>query len=83
MDHATVSGTAAGRAAAGADEPYAHTPYFYSAVFGVRWEAVGTLDPQLETVDVDLAAEGADDARGGVPRRRPPCRRAAVERARR
>lgn len=54
VDNANEMGAAAGRAMAGADEPYAHTPYFYSAVFGVRWEAVGTLDPELETVAVEV-----------------------------
>ena len=44
-------GRQAGRNLAGADEPYAHTPYYYSAVFGTRYEAVGTLDSSLETVE--------------------------------
>lgn len=54
VDNAVEMGTAAGRSIAGADEPYTHTPYFYSVVFGTRWEAVGTLDPSLDTLEVDL-----------------------------
>jgi 3-phenylpropionate/trans-cinnamate dioxygenase ferredoxin reductase subunit len=57
VDHARASGGAAGRAMAGVDAPYEHTPYFYSMVYGVRWEAVGTLDPSLETFEVRLDAE--------------------------
>ena len=52
VDHARESGAAAGRAMAGDDAPYDHTPYFYSMVYGVRWEAVGTLDPSLEVLEV-------------------------------
>ena len=52
VDHARESGAAAGRAMAGSDAPYDHTPYFYSMVYGVRWEAVGTLDPSLEMLEV-------------------------------
>ncbi|WP_402375122.1 hypothetical protein [Isoptericola rhizosphaerae] len=51
MDHATSSGRAAGRDMAGADEPYTHTPFYYSVLFGVRYEAVGTLDASLEIVE--------------------------------
>lgn len=51
VDNATTMGRQAGRNLAGADEPYDHTPYFYSAVFGNRYEAVGTLDASLETVE--------------------------------
>jgi len=51
VDNATSMGTQAGRNLAGADEPYDHTPYFYSAVFGNRYEAVGTLDSSLATVE--------------------------------
>lgn len=51
VDNAEQMGRQAGRNLAGADEPYAHTPYYYSAVFGTRYEAVGTLDSSLETVE--------------------------------
>lgn len=51
VDNANAMGRAAGRNLAGAAEPYTHTPYYYSAVFGIRYEAVGTLDSSLETVE--------------------------------
>ncbi len=51
VDNANEQGRAAGRNLAGAAEPYTHTPYYYSAVFGIRYEAVGTLDSSLETVE--------------------------------
>lgn len=51
VDHATSSGRSAGRDMAGADEPYTHTPFYYSVLFGVRYEAVGTLDSSLEIVE--------------------------------
>jgi 3-phenylpropionate/trans-cinnamate dioxygenase ferredoxin reductase component len=50
VDQATASGQAAGRNMAGADEAYTHTPFFYSAVFGTRWEAVGSVSTELETL---------------------------------
>ncbi|WZH37978.1 MAG: FAD-dependent oxidoreductase [Microbacterium enclense] len=51
VDNANEQGKAAGRNLAGAAEPYTHTPYYYSAVFGIRYEAVGTLDADLETIE--------------------------------
>jgi len=51
VDNATAMGACAGRNMTGADEPYDHTPYFYSAVFGNRYEAVGTLDSSWATVE--------------------------------
>ena len=39
---------------AGSEGSYTHTPMMYSQVFGVRWEAVGTLDSSLETVSVKV-----------------------------
>ncbi|RKT31745.1 apoptosis-inducing factor-like protein [Microbacterium sp. AG1240] len=51
VDNAQEMGRAVGRNLAGADEPYTHTPYYYSAVFGHRYEAVGTLDASLDTVE--------------------------------
>ena len=51
VDNANEQGKAAGRNLAGAAEAYTHTPYYYSAVFGIRYEAVGTLDSSLETVE--------------------------------
>ncbi|MDF2920319.1 MAG: FAD-dependent oxidoreductase [Microbacterium sp.] len=60
VDNAQEMGRAAGRSMAGSSEAYRHTPYFYSQVFGVRWEAVGTLDPDLDT----LVVETGDDESG-------------------
>lgn len=54
VDNAQEMGRQAGKAMAGDESGYTHTPYFYSQVFGARWEAVGTLDPSLETLEVDL-----------------------------
>jgi len=51
VDNATEQGRAAGRNLAGADEPYDHTPFYYSVLFGNRYEAVGTLDASLQTVE--------------------------------
>ena len=51
VDNANEMGRAVGRNLAGAGEPYTHTPYYYSAVFGIRYEAVGTLDSSLDTVE--------------------------------
>lgn len=58
VDNATEMGAAAGRSMAGASEPYSHTPYFYSLVFGTRWEAVGTLDPDLDVLEAELPESG-------------------------
>ncbi|PSL38559.1 pyridine nucleotide-disulfide oxidoreductase [Labedella gwakjiensis] len=51
VDNAEQMGRAAGRSIAGADEAYTHTPSFYSDVFEFSWEAVGTLDASLETIE--------------------------------
>ncbi len=60
VDQATVSGRAAGRAMAGSVtgktlEPYTHTPFFYSDIFDLGYEAVGRLDARLTVVE-DWAA---------------------------
>lgn len=57
VDNANEMGSAVGRSMAGERLQYTHTPYFYSAVFGVRWEAVGTLDPEKDPLVVDLDAD--------------------------
>lgn len=57
VDHARHSGKAVGKVMAGADEPYTHTPYFYSVVFDISWKAIGTLDPQLDTL-IDPVGDG-------------------------
>ncbi len=49
-DNANSMGRQAGRNMAGAAEAYTHLPYFYSDLFELGYEAVGTLDPRLETV---------------------------------
>lgn len=61
VDNATQMGTAAGRIMAGSDESYTHTPYFYTNVFDFGYQAVGTLDPSLRTVEdwVQPHSEGA------------------------
>jgi len=49
-DNANTMGRAAGRNMAGASEPYTHLPFFYSDLFELGYEAVGELDPRLQTV---------------------------------
>ncbi|HEY0217680.1 MAG TPA: FAD-dependent oxidoreductase [Cellulomonas sp.] len=51
VDNAQSTGRLAGRVMAGADEAYTHTPFFYSDLFDVGYEAVGRLDSSLETVE--------------------------------
>lgn len=51
VDNAEQMGTAAGRNLAGAGQPYAHTPSFYSDVFTASYEAVGRLDGSLDVVE--------------------------------
>ncbi len=49
-DNALKMGRQAGRNMAGADEPYTHTPSFYSDLFELGYEAVGELSSKLEMV---------------------------------
>jgi NADPH-dependent 2,4-dienoyl-CoA reductase/sulfur reductase-like enzyme len=49
-DNANTMGAAAGRSMAGRGTPYTHLPFFYSDLFALGYEAVGELDPRLETV---------------------------------
>jgi 3-phenylpropionate/trans-cinnamate dioxygenase ferredoxin reductase subunit len=49
-DAALSMGRCAGRNMAGATEAYQHLPFFYSDLFDLGYEAVGRLDPRLETV---------------------------------
>ncbi len=49
-DAALTMGRAAGLAMAGAPEPYTHLPFFYSDLFDMGYEAVGSLDSRLEMV---------------------------------
>ena len=50
-DQANSHGRAVGANMAGADEPYRHQPFFYSDLFDLGYEAVGDLDPRLDTVE--------------------------------
>lgn len=61
VDNANVMGTQAGRNLSGARERYRHTPYFYSVMFGNRYEAVGTLD-----ANADLVQDWTDDGERAV-----------------
>jgi len=54
VDNANEMGAAVGRSMAGEEVPYTHTPYFYSQVFGARWEAVGTVDSESNPLVVEL-----------------------------
>jgi 3-phenylpropionate/trans-cinnamate dioxygenase ferredoxin reductase component len=49
-DNANAMGRQAGRNMAGAEERYTHLPFFYSDLFELGYEAVGELNPHLETV---------------------------------
>jgi NADPH-dependent 2,4-dienoyl-CoA reductase/sulfur reductase-like enzyme len=51
-DNANSMGAAAGRSMAGKGSPYTHLPFFYSDLFALGYEAVGELDPRLETQSV-------------------------------
>jgi hypothetical protein len=44
---------------AGAGEPYHHLPFFYSDLFDLGYEAVGTLDSRLEML-VELGDIGGE-----------------------
>lgn len=48
-DNAVTMGNFAGLSMAGEGKPYNHTPYFYSDLFDLGYEAVGDLDVTLET----------------------------------
>ncbi len=49
-DNALSMGKQAGRNMAGADEAYTHTPFFYSDLFELGYEAVGELSSKMEMV---------------------------------
>jgi 3-phenylpropionate/trans-cinnamate dioxygenase ferredoxin reductase component len=49
-DNANTMGRTAGRNMAGASEPYTHLPFFYSDLFELGYEAIGEIDPRLQTV---------------------------------
>ena len=48
-DNALNQGKCAGKNMAGAREPYTYMPYFFSDLFDFGYEAVGEIDPKLET----------------------------------
>jgi len=48
-DNAISQGKAAGANMAGRGAPYTHQPFFFSDLFDLGYEAVGELDPRLET----------------------------------
>ncbi|MGH8146244.1 MAG: NAD(P)/FAD-dependent oxidoreductase [Rhodanobacteraceae bacterium] len=48
---AITMGARAGKCMAGEDAPYDELPFFYSDLFDLGYEAVGTLDSRLETVE--------------------------------
>ena len=58
-DHAKSHGRQVGANMAGAGEPYDHLPFFYSDLFDLGYEAVGELDPRLDTL-VDWDELGAE-----------------------
>ncbi len=60
-DNAKTMGRAAGRAMAGDPTPYDYLPFFYSDMFDLGYEAVGSLDSRLETI-----ADWAEPFRRGV-----------------
>ena len=43
-------GKAAGQSMSGSADPYEHSPFFYSDLFDLGYEAVGELDASLDTV---------------------------------
>jgi 3-phenylpropionate/trans-cinnamate dioxygenase ferredoxin reductase component len=50
-DNANTMGAMAGRNMAGGEERYRHLPFFYSDLFDLGYEAVGTLDARLDVVE--------------------------------
>ncbi len=49
-ENANQMGKVAGRNMAGASEPYNRLPLFYSDMFGMGFEAIGQLDPNMDIV---------------------------------
>ena len=48
-DNAITMGAMAGKAMTGNGEAYTHLPFFYSDLFELGYEAVGSVDTRLET----------------------------------
>jgi 3-phenylpropionate/trans-cinnamate dioxygenase ferredoxin reductase subunit len=61
VDNAQEMGRVVGHNMAGDLMPYTHTPYFYSDIFDVSYEAVGRIDGGLETL-----ADWADPLERGI-----------------
>ncbi|WP_281164427.1 NAD(P)/FAD-dependent oxidoreductase [Liquorilactobacillus sicerae] len=57
--HATKSGFAAGQNMAGQVTAYNYTPYFYSWVFDVTWEALGTIKTDLKMYQEKIGTRGS------------------------
>lgn len=51
VENAKGQGTVAGQAMAGGPAAYETTPMFYSVMFGIRYEAIGTLSTEHEIVE--------------------------------
>jgi NADPH-dependent 2,4-dienoyl-CoA reductase/sulfur reductase-like enzyme len=49
-NNANEMGRMAGRSMAGEPEPYNYLPFFYSDLFDLGYEAIGELNPELDTV---------------------------------
>lgn len=60
-DNAINQGKYAGRNMTGANEPYDYLPFFFSDLFEFSYEAVGEINPQLETF-----ADWQEENRTGV-----------------
>jgi len=60
-DHANTHGRMVGANMAGAHEHYDHLPFFYSDLFELGYEAVGDVDPRLDTLE-----EWVDPNRKGI-----------------
>lgn len=50
VDHARLSGELVGQNMAGAHLAYQHTPYFYSMIFDISWQAIGNIDLSLKKI---------------------------------
>ncbi|KRM83222.1 FAD/NAD(P)-binding oxidoreductase [Liquorilactobacillus vini] len=57
--HATKSGYVAGQNLAGKPTDYTYTPYFYSRVFDVSWEAFGKISSGLSMYQEKLSKKGS------------------------
>ena len=60
-DNANTMGAAAGKAMAGAGEPFSNIPYFWSDMFDLGYEVMGHIDSSMDTV-----ADWKDEFKEGV-----------------